>query len=174
MSKRRILIEPDPILRKKSQKLETVDDELRKLMDDMLETMYEAPGIGLAAVQIGILKRLVVIDISKEGQTKKPFFFVNPIITFKSENTSIHEEGCLSLPGHFAEIERPSECHLDYIDYYGKKKTLKASGLLATCIQHEVDHLDGILFIDYLSKLKKDMIIKKLSKQKKEIGNIVL
>ena len=174
MSKRRILIEPEPILRKKSQKLETVDDELRRLMDDMLETMYEAPGIGLAAVQIGILKRLVVIDISKEDQTKKPLFFVNPIITFRSENTSVHEEGCLSLPGHFAEIERPSECYVDYIDYYGKKKTLKASGLLATCIQHEVDHLNGILFIDYLSKLKKDMIIKKLLKQKKEIGKIVL
>ena len=142
MPKRRILIEPEPILRKKSQKLETVDDELRRLMDDMLETMYEAPGIGLAAVQIGILKRLVVIDISKEDQTKKPLFFVNPIITFRSENTSVHEEGCLSLPGHFAEIERPSECYVDYIDYYGKKKTLKASGLLATCIQHEVDHLN--------------------------------
>ncbi len=174
MPKRRILIEPDLILRKKSQKLEKVDDELRKLMDDMLETMYDAPGIGLAAVQVGILKRLIVIDISKEEQKKNPIFLVNPLITYKSENTSVHEEGCLSLPGHFAEIERPSNCHVDYIDYNGKKKTLKASGLLSTCIQHEIDHLNGILFIDYLSKLKKNMIIKKLLKQKKEIDKIVL
>ena len=174
MPKRRILIEPDLILRKKSQKLEKVDDELRKLMDDMLETMYDAPGIGLAAVQVGILKRLIVIDISKEEQKKNPIFLVNPLITYKSENTSVHEEGCLSLPGHFAEIERPSNCHVDYIDYNGKKKTLKASGLLSTCIQHEIDHLNGILFIDYLSKLKKDMIIKKLVKHKKEIKRIVV
>ena len=167
MPKRRIIIEPDPILRKKSENLEKVDDKLRRLMDDMLNTMYEAPGIGLAAVQIGILKRLIVIDISKNNQKKNPLFIVNPKIIFKSKNTSTHEEGCLSLPGHFAEIERPSECHLEYLDYNGKKKKLKAKGLLSTCIQHEVDHLDGILFIDYLSKLKKDMIIKKLIKQKK-------
>ena len=117
MSKRPIIIEPDPILRKKSQSLENVDNDLRKLLDDMLETMYEAPGIGLAAVQIGILKRLIVIDISKEDQKKNPLFLVNPSLTFKSKDTSIYEEGCLSLPGHFAEIERPAECHLDYLDY---------------------------------------------------------
>tara|TARA_B100000242_G_scaffold288676_1_gene257251 strand:+ start:370 stop:894 length:525 start_codon:yes stop_codon:yes gene_type:complete len=174
MSKRNIIIEPDPILRKKSESLEIVDNELRKLMDDMLETMYEAPGIGLAAVQIGILKRLIVIDISKDKKKKDPLFFVNPKITFQSKKTSIYEEGCLSLPGHFAEIERPAECHINYLDYDGKNQKLKANGLLATCIQHEIDHLEGVLFIDYLSKLKKDMIIKKLIKHKKEINKIVL
>ena len=171
---RKIVIEPDPILRKKSENLEKVDNDTRKLLDEMLKTMYAAPGIGLAAVQIGILKRLVVIDISKEDQKKNPLFLINPVITYKSKNTSIYEEGCLSLPGHFAEIERPSQCSVDYIDYNGKEKKLKADGLLATCIQHEVDHLNGILFIDYLSKLKKDMIIKKLIKHKKEIDKIIL
>jgi len=172
--KRKILIEPDPILRKKCERLEQVDDSTRKLMKDMLETMYEAPGIGLAAVQIGILKRLVVIDISKNQEKKDPMFLINPEIIQKSEKTSIYEEGCLSLPGQFAEIERPAECFLKYIDYDGKEKELKAKGLLSTCIQHEVDHLNGILFIDYLSKLKKDMIIKKLVKHKKEIERIVV
>jgi|TARA_B100001057_G_scaffold351555_1_gene353049 peptide deformylase len=174
MSQRKIVIEPDPILRKKSENLEKVDNELRLLLDDMLETMYAAPGIGLAAVQVGILKRLIVIDISKDKEKKNPIFLINPEIIFKSKNTSIYEEGCLSLPGHFAEIERPEECHIKYIDYDGKKKEMKANGLLATCIQHEIDHLNGKLFIDYLSKLKKDMIIKKLVKHKKELNKIVL
>ena len=174
MSKRNIVIEPDPILRKKSSPVEEVNNDLRKLLNDMLETMYEAPGIGLAAVQVGILKRLIVIDISKNKEKKEPLFLINPKLTFKSKNTSVYEEGCLSLPGHFAEIERPAECHLTFIDYSGKEKNLKAQGLLATCIQHEIDHLDGILFIDYLSKLKKDMIIKKLIKHKKEINKIIL
>ena len=174
MSKRNIVIEPDPILRKKSSVLEKVNGEIRNLLDDMLQTMYEAPGIGLAAVQIGILKRIIVIDISKDKEEKKPLFLINPEITFRSKKTSVYEEGCLSLPGHFAEIERPAECHLNFIDYNGKRKELKAKGLLATCIQHEVDHLNGILFIDYLSKLKKDMIIKKLIKHKKEINKFVL
>jgi peptide deformylase len=174
MSKRKIVIEPDPILRQKSENLEKVDDELRKLMDDMLETMYAAPGIGLAAVQIGILKRLIVIDISKEKEKKNPLFLINPEIISKSKNTSIYEEGCLSLPGHFAEIERPAECQIKYIGYDGKKKEIKANGLLSTCIQHEIDHLNGKLFIDYLSKLKKDMILKKLVKHKKELNKIVL
>ena len=174
MTQRNIIIEPDTILRKKSETLEKVDNEVRELMDDMLETMYAAPGIGLAAVQVGILKRLIVIDISKEKEKKNPLFLINPEIIFKSKNTSVYEEGCLSLPGYFAEIERPAECQIEYIDYEGKKKEMKANGLLATCIQHEVDHLNGILFIDYLSKLKKDMIIKKLVKQKKELNKIVL
>ncbi len=174
MSKRKIIIEPDPILRKKSASLEKVDDDLRKLMDDMLETMYSAPGIGLAAVQVGVLKRLIVIDISRNEEKKKPLFLVNPEITFKSNHTSTYEEGCLSLPGHFAEIERPAECHLNFIDYNGKKQNLKTKGLMATCIQHEIDHLNGVLFIDYLSKLKRDMIIKKLKKNKKELDKIVL
>ena len=171
---RKILTEPDPILRKKCEPLEKVDTHTKKLMDDMLETMYAAPGIGLAAVQVGILKRLVVIDISKGEEEKKPIFLINPQIIHQSKKTSVYEEGCLSLPGQFAEIERPAECTIKYIDYNGKEKDLKANGLLATCIQHEVDHLNGILFIDYLSKLKKDMIIKKLVKQKKEIERVIV
>ena len=171
---KRILLEPDPILRKKCQPIENVDDELRKLMKDMLETMYKAPGIGLAAIQVGILKRVVVVDISKDDQEKHPLFFVNPEITYRSKETSVYEEGCLSLPGQFAEIERPAECHLKYIDFNGKEKELKADGLLSTCIQHEVDHLNGVLFIDYLSKLKKDMIIKKLLKHKKDIERVIV
>ena len=136
--------------------------------------MYAAPGIGLAAIQIGILKRLVVIDISKEKEKRKPIFLVNPEIIYRSKETSVYEEGCLSLPGQFAEVERPAECSVKYIDYFGKEKELKANGLLATCIQHEIDHLNGILFIDYLSKLKKDMIIKKLVKHKKEIRRVIV
>ena len=171
---RNIIIEPDPILRKKCEPLEKVDTDTRKLMDDMLETMYAAPGIGLAAVQIGILKRLVVIDISRDEEKKNPIFLINPEIINQSKQISVYEEGCLSIPGQFAEIERPAEGTLKYIDYNGKEKELKADGLLATCIQHEVDHLNGILFIDYLSKLKKDMIIKKLVKKKKEIERIIV
>ncbi len=174
MSKRNIVIEPDPVLRKKSQPIEEVNDDIRKLLDEMLETMYEAPGIGLAAVQVGILKRLLVIDISKDKEKKDPLFLINPEITFKSNRTSTYEEGCLSLPGHFAEVERPAECHLNFVDYNGNKKDLKADGLLATCIQHEIDHLNGILFIDHISKLKRDMIIKKLKKSKKELDKVIL
>ena len=174
MTKRKIITEPDIILRKKSATLEKVDDELRELMDDMLETMYAAPGIGLAGVQVGILKRLIVIDISRDQEKKNPLFLINPEIISKSSSTSVYEEGCLSLPGYFAEIERPAECQIKYLDYHGKKKEMKAGGLLATCIQHEVDHLNGILFIDYLSKLKRDMVIKKLIKDKKEFNKIVL
>ncbi len=174
MMRRKILIEPDPILRKKCEPIEKVDEELKKLMNEMLETMYQAPGIGLAAIQVGILKRAVVIDISKDEQKRDPLFLINPEILQRSKETSVYEEGCLSLPGQFAEIERPAECHLKYIDLNGKKKELKAQGLLSTCIQHEVDHLNGVLFIDYLSKLKKDMIIKKLIKRKKEIKRVVV
>ncbi len=171
---RKIIIEPDPVLRKKCDPLEKVDDQTRKLMKDMLETMYNAPGIGLAAIQVGILKRLVVIDVSKDQEKKEPLFLINPEIIHTSNKTSIYEEGCLSLPGQFAEIERPAECVLKYVDYHGIQKEMKAEGLLATCIQHEVDHLNGILFIDYLSKLKKDMIIKKLVKHKKEIERVIV
>ena len=174
MPQRKIVIEPDPILREKSATLEKVDDEIRALLDDMLETMYVAPGIGLAAVQVGILKRLIVIDISKNEEKKNPLFLINPEIISRSKKTSIYEEGCLSLPGHFAEVERPAECQIKFVDYDGKEKELQANGLLATCIQHEVDHLNGVLFIDYLSKLKKDMIVKKLIKHKKELNKVVL
>ncbi len=174
MSLKNIIIEPDPILRKESEHVENIDDNIRKLLDNMLETMYAAPGIGLAAVQVGILKRVIVIDISKNEEKKNPLFLINPEIISKSKKTSVYEEGCLSLPGHFAEIERPAECQIKFVDYNGKEKELLANGLLATCIQHEVDHLNGVLFIDYLSKLKKDMIIKKLIKHKKELNKVVL
>ncbi len=174
MTLRQILTEPNEILRKKSLPVDNVDKDLQILMDDMLETMYAAPGIGLAAIQVGVPKRIIVLDIEqKEGQ-KKPLFLVNPEIIQKSKNLSTYEEGCLSVPGQFAEIDRPDKCHLKYLDYYGEKKEINAEGMLATCIQHEMDHLEGILFIDYLSKLKKTMIIKKLSKQKKAIERIVV
>ena len=163
---KKIVIEPDPILRKKSESIEKVDANLKKLLDDMLETMYAAPGIGLAAVQVGILKRVIVIDISKDEEKKTPLFLVNPEITFKSPKNSVHEEGCLSLPGYFAEIERPEECHIKYLDYNGQEKNLKAKGLLSTCIQHEIDHLNGKLFIDYLSPLKRQLIRKQIKKNK--------
>ena len=173
MAIRKILTEPDPFLRQISLEVKKVDNEIRKLMDDMLETMYEAPGIGLAAIQIGVPKRVIVIDLSKEEE-KKPLYFVNPKIITKSKDNSSYEEGCLSVPGQFAEVDRPNQCHFSYLDYDGEKKNLKAVGLLATCIQHEMDHLEGILFIDYLSKLKKNYIVKKLSKQKKILERIVV
>ena len=166
MSVKKILTEPNKLLRLISKSVEKVGDEERALMDDMLNTMYEAPGIGLAAIQIGVPKRIIVMDISKDENKKEPRYFVNPIIKNKNKEKTKYEEGCLSVPDQFAEIERPNTCEVEYLDYNGKKQLLKADGLLATCIQHEIDHLDGILFIDYLSKLKKSMIIKKLSKIK--------
>ena len=164
----------DPVLRKKATAISEDYPKLDALIENMFETMYAAPGIGLAAVQVGVLKRVVVIDVSKEKEKKNPLFLINPQIISKSDQTSVYEEGCLSLPGHFADVERPAICNINFLDYHGKKKELKAEGILATCIQHEIDHLNGILFIDYLSKLKKDMIIKKLSKQKKDLDKIVL
>ena len=166
MSVKKILIEPNKLLRKVSKSVEKVGNEERALMDDMLETMYEAPGIGLAAIQIGVPKRIIVMDISKDENKKEPRFFVNPVIKNKNREKIKYEEGCLSVPDQFAEIERPNTCEVEYLDYEGKKQLLKADGLLATCIQHEMDHLEGILFIDYLSRLKRSMIIKKLSKIK--------
>ena len=185
MALREILVEPNQVLRKKSLNVDKVDEDLQKLMDDMLETMYAAPGIGLAAVQIGVPKRVIVLDIGwrdksestndeKQVERKNPIYFVNPEIISKSTNNSTYEEGCLSVPGQFAEIERPDKCHIKYLDYYGQYKEIFAEGMLATCIQHEMDHLEGILFIDYLSKLKKSMIVKKLLKQKEQIDRIVI
>ena len=177
MAIRKILIEPNKILRKKSLRVENVDKDIQQLMDDMQETLYAAPGIGLAAIQIGVDKRVIVMDISRDKDKdrdkdkepkKNPMYFVNPEITWKSEDKFTYEEGCLSVPKQFAEIDRPKQCHVKYLDYNGHPQELKADGLLATCIQHEIDHLEGILFIDYLSKLKKEMIIKKLSKQTKD------
>ena len=164
MAIRKILTEPDPFLRQKSEKVDIVDDSIRTLMDDMLETMYDAPGIGLAAIQVGVPKRVIVIDLSKNNDTKNPLYFVNPVILTKSNKDASYEEGCLSVPNQFAEISRPNTCSVKFLDYEGNEKIIEAKGLLATCIQHEMDHLEGILFIDYLSKLKRDMIIKKLSK----------
>ena len=164
MTIRKILTEPDPFLRQKSTPVDEVNDAIRSLMDDMLETMYDAPGIGLAAIQIGVPKRVIVIDLSRDDEKKNPLYFVNPELITNSDNKAAYEEGCLSVPGQFAEINRPDKCKVKYLDYNGKQQILDAKDLLATCIQHEMDHLEGILFIDYLSKLKKSMIVKKLSK----------
>ena len=166
MAVKSILTEPNKLLRQVSKPVDRVGKEEQQLMDDMLETMYAANGIGLAAIQIGVPKRIIVMDISKDENKKEPRYFVNPVIQNKDKIKSIYEEGCLSVPNQFAEIERPKNCDIEYLDYNGNKQLLKAEGLLATCIQHEMDHLEGILFIDYLSKLKKSMIIKKLSKNK--------
>ena len=168
MTIKTILIEPNKILRQISLPVKKVEKEEQILMDDMLETMYDAKGVGLAAIQIGIPKRIIVMDISKDNEKNNPMYFVNPIIKNRNLNLSKYLEGCLSLPDQFAEVDRPSSCEVEYLDYNGNKEILKADGLLSTCIQHEMDHLEGILFIDYLSKLKKEIIIKKLSKKKKE------
>ena len=174
MTVRKILTEPNKILRKKSQNVKSVNSKIQSLMDDMLDTMYAAPGIGLAAIQVGIPKRVIVLDIEQKEGKKNPIFLINPEVMERSKNNSTYEEGCLSVPGQFAEIDRPEKCHIKYLDYNGEKKEIKAEGMLATCIQHEMDHLEGILFIDYLSKLKKSMIIKKLSKKKKNVERIVV
>ncbi len=174
MAIKKILIIPDPILRKKSAEVDIVDKKIQTLMDDMLATMYNAPGIGLAAIQIGVPKRVVVMDLSKDENRKSPMYFINPEITWKSETNATYEEGCLSIPNQFAKIERPEKCKIKFLDYHGKEKIIEAEGLLATCIQHEIDHLNGVLFIDYLSKLKKSIIVKKLAKQQKEINRIVV
>ena len=166
MTVRTILTEPNKILRQISQPVERVGKEEQLLMDDMLETMYAANGIGLAAIQVGIPKRIIVMDISKDENKKEPMYFVNPVIKNKNPVKSTYEEGCLSVPNQFAEIDRPSKCDIEFLDYNGNQQTISADGLFATCIQHEMDHLEGILFIDHLSKLKKSMILKKLSKIK--------
>ena len=170
-----ILTEPNKLLREISKPVDHIGKNEQKLMDDMLETMYAAKnGIGLAAIQIGFPQRIIVMDITKNQTNKNPMYFVNPIIINKSTDQSTYEEGCLSVPEQFAEIDRPSKCEVEYLDYNGEKKLLKVEGLLATCIQHEIDHLEGILFIDYLSKLKKSMIIKKLSKEKNKPDRIII
>ena len=174
MTIRKILTEPNPFLRQKSKKVDLVDDSIRSLMDDMLETMYAAPGIGLAAIQIGVPKRVIVIDLARENEKKNPLYFVNPEIITNSKTDASYEEGCLSVPGQFAEISRPDKCKVKFLNYQGEEKIFEADGLLATCIQHEIDHLEGVLFIDYLSKLKKSMIMKKLSKHKKSLERVIV
>ena len=165
---------PDETLKKISDPVEKVGVNEKKLIKDLFETMYQSKGIGLAAVQVGILKRILVIDVSTKDEKKKPLSFINPIIKKISDETAIYEEGCLSIPDTFIEIERPRICEVEYIDIDGKIKNLKCDGLLSTCIQHEINHLDGKLIIDHLSKLKRDLIIKKISKSKKNPDRIVV
>ena len=174
MSTRDIIIIPDEILKKTSDPIEKIGDNEKKLINDLFETMYNANGIGLAAVQVCVLKRILVIDVSKKDEKKNPICFINPIIRKYSNEMSIYEEGCLSIPDTFIEIERPKVCDVEYIDLNGKQKILKCDGLLSTCIQHEINHLDGKLIIDHLSKLKRDLIVKKISKNKKNPDRIIV
>jgi peptide deformylase len=167
MSIRPVITAPDPRLRQVSKPVEKVDDELRALMDDMLETMYDAPGIGLAAIQVGVPLRVIVMDLAGEDAEPEPRYFINPEILDPSEETSVYEEGCLSVPEYYDEVERPARCRVKYLDYNGKEQVLDAEGLLATCIQHEIDHLEGVLFIDHLSRLKRERILKKLKKEQR-------
>ena len=162
-----IITAPDPRLKQVCPSVEQVDDEIRRLLADMLETMYDAPGIGLAAPQIGVLKRVIVVDVSREDEERAPLKMVNPELTWVSDHDASYDEGCLSLPEHYAEVVRPAEIKVEYLDESGAKQELSADGLLATCIQHEIDHLDGILFVDHISALKRNMILRKLLKARK-------
>ena len=163
-----IVTVPDPLLKKVSEPVEKVDDKLRAFLDDMLETMYDAPGIGLAAVRVGRLKRILVIDIAPSDEDPDPMYFINPEIIWTSEEFNTYNEGCLSIPEQYADIERPAECKVKFIDYNGEEKEIHTDGLLATCIQHEMDHLNGVVFIDYLSKVKRGMYVRKVKKLVRE------
>jgi peptide deformylase len=174
MSTREIITVPDPLLRKISKPVERVDDELRALLDDMLETMYEAPGIGLAAIQVAVPRRILVMDTSRDEEDKQPFFLINPKIVSSSDEMLIHDEGCLSIPEYFAEVERPASVAVSYIDREGKQQQAEFNNLLARVVQHEIDHLDGKQFIDYISKLKRDRIVRKLTKDRKRLDQLVL
>jgi peptide deformylase len=165
-----LIILPDPVLRQLSQPVETVNADVRRLADDMLDTMYDAPGIGLAAIQIGVPRQMLVIDVAKEGEDKQPLVFINPKILTTSDEMSVYEEGCLSIPDYYAEVERPAVVTVEYIDLEGKQLTAKVDGLLATCLQHEIDHLNGVLFIDHISKLKREIVIRKFTKAAKTRG----
>ncbi len=169
-----LIILPDPILRQVSKPIETMDGEVKKLADDMLETMYDAPGIGLAAIQIGVARRMLVLDVSKDGEDKKPLVFINPEIVASSDARSVYEEGCLSIPDYYAEVERPAGITVKHLDRDGKEQLMEADGLLATCLQHEIDHLNGVLFIDHISKLKREMVIRKFTKAAKMRGSKAL
>jgi peptide deformylase len=174
MSIKPIITVPDEVLKKISDPLEMVGESEKKLAKDLFETMYDSKGIGLAAVQVGVLKRVLVIDVSSKEEKKNPLCFINPIIKKISDETSIYEEGCLSIPDTFIEIERPKICEVEYVDLDGKLKNIKCDGLLSTCLQHEINHLDGKLIIDHLSKLKRDIIIKKISKDKKNPSRVIV
>ncbi len=169
-----IITVPNEVLKKISDPIESIGENEKKLVNDLFETMYDSSGIGLAAVQVGILKRILVIDVSTKEEKKNPLCFINPVIKKLSDETSIYEEGCLSIPDTFIEIERPKICEVEYVDLDGKLKNIKCDGLLSTCIQHEINHLDGKLIIDYLTKLKRDIIIKKISKNKKNPNRVIV
>ena len=162
-----IITAPDPRLKQIAKPVEKVDAEVRKLMDDMLETMYAAPGIGLAAPQVGVLKRVIVLDLARDDEDPQPLKMANPEIVWVSEDDAVYNEGCLSLPDHYADVTRPAACKVRYLDYQNEIRILEADGLLATCLQHEIDHLDGVLFVDHLTALKRNMILRKLLKAKK-------
>ena len=174
MSIKHIITVPDETLKKISDPVEKMGENEKKLIKDLFETMYQSKGIGLAAVQVGILKRILVIDVSNKDEKKEPLCFINPKIKKLSAETAIYEEGCLSIPDTFIEIERPKICEVEYVNINGKIKNLKCDGLLSTCLQHEINHLDGKLIIDHLSKLKRDIIIKKISKLKKNPDRIIV
>ena len=167
MAIRPILTAPDPRLKTISKPVERVDDALRALMDDMLDTMYDAPGIGLAAIQVGVPQRVIVMDLAGKDEEKQPRFFVNPEILWRSEELSFYEEGCLSVPEMYEDVQRPARIRARWLDYHGQEVEMEADGMLATCLQHEMDHLEGVLFIDHLSKLKRDIILRKMTKAKK-------
>lgn len=165
-----IIVAPDPRLKQVCAPVEAVDDGVRKLMDDLLETMYDAPGVGLAAPQVGVTKRVIVVDVSKDPDAPKPYQLANPEIVWASEELADYEEGCLSLPEHYADVTRPARVRVRYLDRDGKTQEIEAEGLLATALQHEIDHLDGVLFVDHISKLKRNVILRKLQKTKKQLA----
>ncbi len=167
MAKRDIIILPDKRLRLKSEPVKAIDAELRALIDDMFETMYDAPGIGLAAIQIGVPRRVITMDLARKDEAKKPQVFINPEVTWFADETSTYEEGCLSIPEYYEEVVRPQAVKVKFLDRDGKQQEIAADGLLATCLQHEIDHLNGVLFIDHISKLKRDMVMKKFKKAQK-------
>jgi peptide deformylase len=168
MATRDIVILPDPRLRQQSDTVTAFDASLRALVDDMFETMYAAPGIGLAAIQIGVPLRVVTMDLARKDDPPAPQVFINPQVTWSSEEKGVYEEGCLSIPEYYEEVERPAQVKVKYLDIEGKEHEIEADGLLATCLQHEIDHTNGVLFIDYLSKLKRDMVMKKFKKAAKQ------
>lgn len=163
-----LVLLPDPILRQSSKPVERVDDAVRAFADDMLDTMYDAPGIGLAAIQVGEPLRMLVIDLAKEDEEKAPHLFINPEIVSQGDEVSVYEEGCLSIPDFYAEVQRPASALVHYIDRDGKQQEMEATGLMATCLQHEIDHLNGVLFIDHISRLKRDMVVRKFTKMAKQ------
>ena len=168
MSIKPLIILPDPVLRQVSKPVDKIDSSIKKLAADMFETMYEAPGIGLAAIQVGVPLRMLVIDLAKQDEPKQPQIFINPEVVESSDERSTYEEGCLSIPEYYADVERPASVRVKFVDGNGKQQEIEADGLFATCLQHEIDHLNGVLFIDYISKLKRDMVVRRFKKLAKD------